>query len=159
MKTVPKVSAYLARDRIFVDLAPGDRDEVLKEFIDRVAEADGISADRATTILRGVLKRERMGTTGVGRGIAIPHCKTSAVERPMVAFAKLAEPIPYGASDGAPVHSLFLVVSPLEANEEHIEILKWIARLARSDYHTAILRNTADAGSLYDFFRETDEAS
>src|SRR5688572_17357868 len=137
-------------------LPPGERDDVLKDFVDRLVAAGAFPADAGTTVLRAVLKRERVGSTGVGRGIAIPHAKTSAVTAPIVAFARLAEPIPYGATDGADVHSLFLVVSPAEEGEGHVAILKWIASIVRSDYYSKVLRNTADPDSLYSLFLETD---
>jgi mannitol/fructose-specific phosphotransferase system IIA component (Ntr-type) len=68
----------------------------------------------------------------------------------------VSEPIPYGASDGADVHSLFLVLSPAEAHEEHVAILKWIASIARSDYYSKVLTNTSDPDSLHSLFLETD---
>ena len=98
------------------------------------------------------------GSSSRGRGIAIPHCKTSAVDKPFVAFAKPVEPIPYGATDGAPVHSLFVVVSPLEAADEHVSILRWIAGIARSDYYAKLLSTTRDPQSLFELFHEIDEA-
>jgi mannitol/fructose-specific phosphotransferase system IIA component (Ntr-type) len=156
---VARMSDYLDRKHIFTDLPLGDRDDVLRWMIERVAGDQGMSPDRVTTVLRAVLRRERMGTTGIGRGIAIPHAKTSAVERPMVAFARLVEPLPYGATDGAPVHSLFLVVSPLEGNDEHVRILQWIAGFARSDYHATVLRNTTEPESLFELFQEFDESA
>ena len=151
-----KPSSYLSPSRVLVGIPPADRDEVLRVFVDRLVGLGALPHDAGTTVLRAVLKRERVGSTGVGRGIAIPHAKTSAVTGPIVAFGGIAEPIPYGATDGADVHSLFLVVSPAEAHEEHIAILKWIAAIARSDYYSKVLRNTADPGLLYSLFLETD---
>lgn len=151
-----KPSAYLSQAHVFVGLPPADRDEVLRVFVDRLVELGAFPADAGTTVLRAVLKRERVGSTGVGRGIAIPHAKTSAVTGPIVAFARIAEPIPYGATDGADVHSLFLVVSPAEAHDEHIGILKWIAAIARSDYYSKVLRNTSDPALLHSLFLESD---
>lgn len=149
-------SSYLDRKLVFVGLAPAERDVVLRDFTDRLVAAGVFSEAAGTTVLRAVLKRERVGSTGVGRGIAIPHAKTSAVESPVVAFARVAEPIPYGATDGADVHSLFLVLSPVEAVDEHIAMLRWIASIARSDYYSAVLRNTSDPDSLHSLFLETD---
>jgi len=152
----PKPSTYLRRSYVVVGLPPGDRDDVLREFVDRLVAAGALDAAAATTVLRAVLKRERVGSTGVGRGIAIPHAKTAAVEVPIVAFARVAEPIPYGATDGADVHSLFLVVSPADATEHHIAVLRWIASIARSDYYSNVLRNTSDPDSLHSLFLESD---
>ena len=151
-----KPSFHLERHHVIVGLAPAERDEVLRDFIERLVAAGAFPEAAGTTVLRAVLKRERVGSTGVGRGIAIPHAKTAGIERPMVAYGRLAEPIPYGATDGGDVHSLFLVVSPPEANEEHIAVLRWIASIARSDYYSKVLRNTTDPDSLFGLFLETD---
>jgi mannitol/fructose-specific phosphotransferase system IIA component (Ntr-type) len=150
-------SSRLSRENVFVDVPPGERDDVLADVVDRLVKSGALPADAATTVLRAVLKRERVGTTGLGRGIAIPHAKTSAVTEPVVAFARLAEPIPYGATDGQDVHSLFLIVSPAEAGEEHVAVLKWVASIARSDYYARVLRNTSDPDSLHSLFLETDQ--
>lgn len=149
-------SSCLDPHHVIVGLAPADRDEVLRDFVDRLVAAGAFPEAAGTSVLRAVLKRERVGSTGVGRGIAIPHAKTAAVEKPIVAFARIAEPIPYGATDGADVHSLFLVVSPAEAGDVHVAILKWIASIARSDYYSKVLRNTSDPASLHSLFLETD---
>lgn len=149
-------SSYLDPKHVFVGLPAGEREDVLKAFVDRLAEAGAFAASDATSVLRAVLKRERIGSTGVGRGIAIPHAKTSAVASPLVAFGRLVEPVPYGSADGAHVSSLFLVVSPLEAAEEHVAILRWIASIARSEYYAKVLGNTSDPESLYSLFVESD---
>ena len=151
-----KPSSYLDPHHVFVGLPSGDREEVLKHFVDRLVALGAFGEAEGTTVLRAVLKRERVGSTGVGHGIAIPHAKTSAVAKPMVAYARTQTPIPYGSADGVDVHSLFLVVSPPEAAEEHIAILRWLASIARSDYYTKVLRNTTDPESLYSLFLETD---
>jgi mannitol/fructose-specific phosphotransferase system IIA component (Ntr-type) len=151
-----KPSSRLDRRHVFVGLPGGERDDVLRQFVDRLVASGAFDETAGTTVLRAVLKRERVGSTGVGRGIAIPHAKTAAVTTPMVAFARLAEPIPYGATDGADVHSLFLVVSPPESADEHVAILKWIASIARSDYFAKVVKNTSDPDSLHSLFLETD---
>lgn len=156
MSTAP-ISSYVSRDLILTDIPPGERDDVLKSVVERMSAAGAFAEDKVTTVFRAILSRERKGSTGIGRGIAIPHCKTSAVETPRIAFAKPVEPVPYGATDGAPVHSLFVVVSPMEAAEEHVGILRWIAAIARSDYYSKLLSTTSDPQSLYELFHEIDE--
>lgn len=149
-------ASLLRRAHVFADVPPGERDDVLRAFLDRLVAAGALDGDASTTVLRAVLKRERTGTTGVGRGIAIPHCKTSAVAEPFVAFARTTEPIEYGAADGDPVHSLFLVVSPPEAADAHVEVLRSVAKIARDDYTTRVLRNTSTADGLFDLLRELE---
>jgi len=155
VSTVP-ISSYVDKNLIVTDIAPGERDDVLKTIVERLSAAGAFAEDKVTTVFRAILQRERRGSTGIGRGIAIPHCKTSAIDAPVIGFAKPVEPIPYGATDGAPVHSLFVVVSPLEAAEEHVAILRWIAGIARSDYYSKLLSTTSDPQSLYELFHEID---
>jgi len=149
-------STFLRREHVFTDLPAGERDDVLRDMLDRLVGAGAMDQETSTTVLRAVLKRERTGTTGIGRGIAVPHCKTSAVAATLVAFARTTEPIAYGAADGDPVNSLFLIVSPPESAESHVEILKSVAGMARDDYATRVLRNTNQGDSLFDFFHEMD---
>jgi mannitol/fructose-specific phosphotransferase system IIA component (Ntr-type) len=151
-------STFLRREHVFTDVPAGERDDVLRAVLDRLVEAGAIDEETSTTVLRAVLKRERTGTTGIGRGIAIPHCKTAAVATSLVAFARTTEPIAYGAADGDPVNSLFLIVSPPDSAESHVEILKSVAKMARDDYATRVLRNTNQRDSLYEFFCEMDAA-
>lgn len=149
-------ASILRREHVVTGIPGTERDDVLRAFLDRLVESGAFDAEALTTILRAVLKRERTGTTGIGRGVAIPHCKTAGVPGTIVAFGRTAEAVPYGSSDGDPVHSMFLVVSPPEAADAHVEILRSVAKFARDDYAVRVLRNTSDPASLFDLFRELD---
>ncbi|MCE9635972.1 MAG: PTS sugar transporter subunit IIA [Planctomycetes bacterium] len=149
-------ASVLRVEHVFGDIPVGDRDSVIRAVLDRLVAVGAIPEDESITVFRAILKRERTGTTGIGRGIAIPHCKTAAVTSPLVAFGKILAPIDYGAADGDPVHSLCVVVSPADAPGVHVEILKSVALLARDDYNARVLKNTFDPASLFDFFRELD---
>lgn len=150
------LSRHLERRLVFGGVAATDRDDLVRALIDRVVEAGGLDRRKASFVLRFVKERERVGTTGIGRGIALPHCKSSVVDKPIVAFARLSGTVDWGATDGEPVHSVFLIVSPPEAADDHVAILKTVARLARDDYYARILRTTTDPDSLYELFREAD---
>ena len=149
-------SSLLRREHVFTDVPPVERDEVFRLVLDRLVAAGVLSEEASTTVLRGILKRERTGTTGIGHGIAIPHCKTAAVSGTLVALARPLEAIAYGAADGDPVHSLFLVVSSPEESEAHVSILRSVAKIARDDYASRVLRNTREAGSLFELIHELD---
>lgn len=150
------LSDHLARGLVFSDVAAADRDDVLKVVLDLAVAAQAIDRKKASFVLRFVREREKVGSTGIGRGIALPHCKSSVVDRPFVVFARLREPVEYAATDGEPVHSVFLIASPPEAADVHVAILRTVARLARDDYYARILRNTTDPESLFELFREAD---
>jgi PTS system fructose-specific IIA component/PTS system nitrogen regulatory IIA component len=153
------ISKFLTRDHVITDQPPGDSRIVLKNLVAQLVELGDIQERSVKTVLDGVLERERDGSTGIARGIAIPHTKTRVVQSPVILFARMSEPIPFDATDGAPVHSLFLVVSPPTDADDHMSILRWVAKLARSDYYATILRNTSDPQSLYELFQEIDAES
>ncbi len=151
------ISSYLDQRHVLSEFPAGERTDVLRRLVGSLVELGDVAERSVKTVLSGVLEREKVGSTGIGRGIAVPHTKTNVVSAPVMLFARMVEPIPYAAIDGAPVHSLFLVVSPRKADDEHLAIVKWVAQLARSDYYAAILKNTTDPASLFELFREIDD--
>jgi len=82
-------------------------------------------------VLRALRDRERIGSTGIGKGIAIPHAKSKSVEETVVALGRSVEGVDFQALDSGPVQALFLVVSHPEQQEHHLEILRWISKVVR----------------------------
>lgn len=95
-------------------------------------------------ILAGLAERERLGSTGFGQGVAIPHCKLDGLTRIYGLFARLAEPVDYKAVDGAKVDIIFLLLSPPDAGAEHLKALAAISRITR---HEATLEKMRGARS------------
>ena len=119
---------FLAPDAIKLDLVATTREEVLREL---VALLDVSDAD-ADTLQRVLLRREEIGSTGVGRGIAIPHCRSLVVETVRLAFGRHPAGLNYAAIDGRPVHHFFLIVAPpLEISNLYLPILGRIAQFAK----------------------------
>ena len=119
---------YEAR-RVFQGLPGATRDEVLAELALRLAH-EGAVRDPAE-LVRRLVERERLGCTGLGGGIAIPHCKLRDIGEVVVAVASTGRPIDFGAADGLPVTLIFLVVSPADAAAPHLQALARISRLLR----------------------------
>lgn len=119
---------FLAPDAIRLDLDASTREEVLRQLVAllRVPQGD------AETILRVLLRREGIGSTGVGRGIAIPHCRSLMVETVRLAFGRHPTGLDYAAIDGGPVHHFFLILAPpLEVSNLYLPILGRIAQFAK----------------------------
>ena len=109
-------------------LQGANRDDILRELVGLLA-VDDASAD---TLLRALQRRESLGSTGVGRGIAIPHCRAAGVNKVRLAYGHRAEGVPYQAIDGLPVHDFFLIVAPPdEAVNMYLPVLGKIAQLAK----------------------------
>jgi PTS system nitrogen regulatory IIA component len=96
-----------------------------------------------------LLQRERLGSTGLGEGIAIPHGKFAGLKRIVGIFARLAEPVDFEAVDGEPVDIVFLLLAPEGAGADHLKALARISRLLREGHAVDKLRASKDASALY----------
>jgi len=115
---------------LFPRIPGATREEVLEEICSRMAKAGSVRDPGE--LVRCLLDRERLGCTGLGRGIAIPHCKLRDVDRVIVAVATTQAPIEFGAADGMPVDLIFLVVSPIDGAAAHLQTLARVSRLLRA---------------------------
>ena len=104
-------------------------EESLRTLVDRMADA-GILQDR-DDVVRRLVDREQVMSTGIGGGIAIPHARTPEVSRTVVGVGLSRDGVPFNAVDGAPVKVVFLIVGPMEASAEHVKVLARIARLVK----------------------------
>ena len=116
--------------RVFQGLPGRTREEVLEEFAFRLAQGGAVR--EPGELVTRLIERERLGCTGLGGGVAIPHCKLRDLAEVVVAVASTERPIDFGASDGIPVTLIFLVASPAEAASPHLQALASISRLLRA---------------------------
>ena len=133
-------------DAIIASLKAPSKKQALQELSERASAVAGIPARE---IFDALLQRERLGSTGVGGGIAIPHGKLPRVERMLGVFARLERPIDYEALDGEPVDLIFLLLVPESAGADHLKALSRVARSLRDPSLTARLRATKDASGLF----------
>src|SRR5262245_15886152 len=122
------LATLLTPERVALDLAGHSKAQALGELAALVAGPASVEAGK---ILDALLQRERLGTTGVGDGIAIPHAKVAGLERIVAAFARLDRPVEFEALDGKPVDLLFLILAPAGAGADHLKALARIARVLR----------------------------
>src|SRR5450755_3512777 len=120
--------------------------QALQELSERASALSGLPTRE---IFDAVLQRERLGSTGIGNGIAIPHGKLPRCMKIFGVFARLERPIDFESLDGAPVDLLFLLIAPLAAGADHLKALARIARVLRDPSSTAKLRATRDGSGLF----------
>jgi PTS system nitrogen regulatory IIA component len=113
------------------------------------AKAAKLTDQNERTIFETLLQRERLGSTGIGNGIAIPHGKLARIERLFGLFARLARPVDFDALDGQPVDLVFLLLAPEAAGADHLKALARVARLLRDREVARKLRDSHDAEALY----------
>jgi len=132
-------------DQIIASLNPGSKKLLLQELAERAGEVAGIPA---RLVFDTLLQRERLGSTGVGNGIAIPHGKIAGLKRIFGLFVRLSKPIDYDAMDDQPVDIVFLLLAPEGAGAEHLKALSRVARIMRDEDTVAKLRLANDASAI-----------
>jgi PTS system nitrogen regulatory IIA component len=135
----------LTPDAVIASLRVNGKKQALQELSERAAIVSGLAARE---IFDALLQRERLGSTGVGDGIAIPHGKLAKCKRIFGIFARLERPIDFEALDGLPVDLMFLLIAPENAGADHLKALALIARAVRSPGLAAKLRATRDPSAL-----------
>jgi len=119
---------FFSRDAVSLDLKGAGPDEILAELVGLLRLDEAASE----ALLRVLQRRESLGSTGVGRGIAIPHCRSAVVAQLRLAYGHRREGIEYHAIDNAPVHDFFLIVAPpLEVSNQYLPVLGKIAQFAK----------------------------
>jgi PTS system nitrogen regulatory IIA component len=140
------IEDLLTVDRVIANLRATSKKQALQELTRRAAEATGLQ-ERA--IFDVLLERERLGTTGVGHGIAIPHGKLPGLRQLCGVFARLETPIDFDAIDDQPVDLVFLLLAPEAAGADHLKALARISRLLRDRPTCEKLRGANTADALY----------
>lgn len=123
-----RLKDFFAPGTVRLSLEGADRDAILRELIGLL----GVDSAAADTLLRALQRRESLGSTGVGRGIAIPHCRSGVVDHLRLAYGHRADGLPYQAIDGQPVRDFFLIVAPPdEVINLYLPVLGRIAQFAK----------------------------
>ena len=139
-------------------IIPGLRASNKKQaLLDLSEKAGTVSGLPSRQIFDALLQRERLGSTGIGNGIAIPHGKLPNCKKIFGVFARLEKPVDFDALDGLPVDLIFLLIAPETAGADHLNALARAARLMRDPGLVATLRGTRDASALYSVLVRTAE--
>jgi PTS system nitrogen regulatory IIA component len=137
---------FISPDSVVPSLKAKNKKQLLQELAARAAPLTGLEERYIFDVL---LQRERLGSTGLGQGIAIPHGKLAGLKRIVGIFARLAEPVDFDAVDGEPVDVVFLLLAPEGAGADHLKALARISRLLREGQAVEKLRASKDAAALY----------
>lgn len=142
---------FLSPDAVSLDLQSGNKDTVLAELVGLLKTGPRTEE----TLLRHLRRREEHGSTGVGRGLAVPHCRTTEVQRVRLAFGRSERGIDYQALDGAKVHAFFLIVAPpAETVPQYLPVLGKIASLGREPDFQARVKGLKDVEELFKLLEE-----
>lgn len=140
------ISDFLAPTHVVADVRSSSKPHLLQGLAQRAGAALDLSADE---VLSALLKREELGSTGVGRGVALPHARLPTVKKPFGAMARLKQPVDFDAIDGQPVDLVFLLLLPAPPEPDHLVALASIARKLKVPETLDRLRRAKTADELY----------
>lgn len=148
----------ISRKAIVPSLKARTKEDAIEELVDVLIDAKDLPSASRDEVVRAVMKRERLGSTGIGAGLAVPHVKQSPhVPKIMGAFGRVPEGIEFGAIDGEPVHLLFLLLSPQGDPSVHLEALKKLSSLTRQENFCKFLRAARGVDDIADTLAEVGE--
>lgn len=148
------ITDLLRPEAIMPALKAPSKKQALAEISERASEISGLEARE---IFDSLVHRERLGSTGIGEGIAIPHGKSARLKRIFAVFARLERPIDFEALDGAPVDLIFLIMTPETSGADHLKALACAARMLRDPATVAMIRGTSDASALYSILAQQSQ--
>jgi PTS system nitrogen regulatory IIA component len=141
-----KISDLLSPSDVMIDVRASTKSLLLQEFAAQAAASLGVPVDHVAPYL---LKREALGSTGIGKGVAIPHARLPDLQRPLGVFARLRQPIDFDAIDGQAVDIVFVLLLPAVVEGEALSALALVARTLRPPETLARLRAAKTASDLY----------
>jgi mannitol/fructose-specific phosphotransferase system IIA component (Ntr-type) len=154
-----KLADLFSKAAIADSLEARDKKGALKELVEVLKASRKPAPFKGPEVLEALLKREGIGSTGMGSGVAVPHAKLDGVPSLMGAFGRHKAGLDYGAVDGEKVHLVFLIVSPPSEANAHLDALKRISAAVRQANVAKFLKAAKSSKEIHEIFREIDEGT
>lgn len=149
------MSDFVARDAIVPSLAATSKEAVIREVVESLRATGNIPGDVSEDVVRAILKREQLGSTGIGRGIAIPHTKHSSVDSLVGTVALSQGGVSFDSIDGEPVHVFVLLISPQDRPGDHLRALENVVKTMRDDNFVRALRQADGKDAVWDLLKDS----
>lgn len=147
---------FISKKAILPRLEATDKEGAIREMVQSLVDAAEIAADQFDSIVQKVIDREQLGSTGIGRGVAVPHTKHPSVEKLCGTVAVSEAGVEFASLDGDPVHLLFLLVSPPDRPGDHLRALENVSRQLRDDQFCRFLRQSQTSEDIWQLLEEAD---
>jgi nitrogen PTS system EIIA component len=153
-----RMSDFVVREAIVPDLKATTKDGVIREMVMSLRDAGYFKGCEPEDIVKAVLKRELLGSTGIGRAVAIPHSKHNAVDRLVGTVAISRQGVGFESLDGEPVHVLVLLISPQDRPGDHLRALENVSRSLRDDGYVRSLRQATTRDAIWELLDTAEHA-
>ncbi len=151
-----KLADFVVKEAIVADLRATERDEAITELVDALVEAGAATAEQRETLIKEIIERETHGSTGFGKGVAVPHVKHADVAKMAAAIGVSQKGVDFNALDKAPVYSIVLLLSPKDRPDEHLQAMENIFSNLQKDTFRRFLRQASSRQDVEDLLQEAD---
>lgn len=151
-----KLSEFIAKDAIVAQLSAVKRDEAIHELVDALVSAGAAPKTLRDTLVKLILDREKKGSTGFGKGVAVPHVKHEKIKKMTATIGVSAAGIDFNALDKAPVYTIFLLLSPADKPDEHLQAMENIFSHLQRETFRRFLRQATTTEQIMELIEEAD---
>ena len=151
-----KFADFIASAAIKANVESDSKEGVIREMVQALTGAEKLVADESESIVKAILKREELGSTGIGRGVAVPHTKHPSVQKLVGTVAVSSAGVDFNSLDGEKVQLFFLLISPPDRPGDHLRALENISRQLRDDSFCKFLKQAKTADDIRQLLEEAD---
>jgi mannitol/fructose-specific phosphotransferase system IIA component (Ntr-type) len=152
-----KLSDFVAMDAVVPELQATDRNGAIRELVAKLVDVDGLNEEDCDAVSRAVIARENQGSTGFGKGVAVPHAKHASVKRMVATVGRSSAGLDFAALDRSPVYIVVLLLSSPEEPDRHLAAMENIFRHLQRDNFRRFLRQADSANEIRELIQEADE--
>lgn len=152
-----RILDFLNEKAVSADLKSSDKNSIIKELVDLLIKSGQLKPRDKDTVVKVLLNREALGSTGIGQGIAIPHAKCELVNELIGAFGISQQGINFESLDGEPAHIFFLLLAPIDSSGPHLKALARISKLLKDSFFRESLKKADSEKPLVKIIKEEDQ--
>jgi nitrogen PTS system EIIA component len=152
-----KLMDFIEKQAVVPELAATDRDGAIHELVQALAQSGAIPQGATDDIVAALIKREQNGSTGFGKGVAVPHVKHAHISRMVGAVGRSSQGIDFAALDNQPVYSIVLLLSPENQPQQHLQAMNIIFSNLQKDMFRRFLRQAATREAIVELLEEADQ--
>ena len=154
-----KLSDLFSQECFVSELRCASRDEVIKELVALLLKSGRLKVQDSESIIQALVEREGNGSTGFGKGVAVPHCQHPAIEKTLLAVGRSSVGLEFGSLDHAPVYSVFLLLSPANDHDRHLQAMELIFRNLQNAGFRKSLRQANTSEAVGELFEKADQTA